>query len=231
MSVEETSIVVKNTKPCKLSHFVDNAIHDALALESKLPNWLLQMQGMSGRLYRRFINNLVGQIDACRYLEVGSWAGSTACSAMYANKCSVICIDNWSQFGGPKETFLKMTSAARSDDVDFTFLEQDFRSVNFAALNPADIFLFDGPHSYQDQSDGIKAGQPAVKSTYIQVVDDWNWRQVREGTQDAISKLALNELHRVEIKTTQNDSKPEAATNQNSAWHNGYFIAVLEKRV
>jgi hypothetical protein len=64
---------------------------------------------------------------------------------------------------------------------------------------------------------------------YVQIIDDWNWPQVRQGTQDAITKLGLKELHRIEIRTTQNDKHPEAARAQNSAWHNGYLIAVLGK--
>ena len=33
-----------------------------------------------------------------KYLEIGSWAGSTVCSAIYGNKVKALCIDNWLKF-------------------------------------------------------------------------------------------------------------------------------------
>ena len=51
-----------------------------------------------------FLNNII--YDGCNYLEIGSWKGSTTSAALYNNKPnSSISIDNFSQFGGPKEEF------------------------------------------------------------------------------------------------------------------------------
>ena len=60
---------------------------------------------MSGLKTRHFYNNLLNFDDA-RYLEIGSWKGSSVCSAMYNNNAMIICVDNWSEFGGPKDEFL-----------------------------------------------------------------------------------------------------------------------------
>jgi hypothetical protein len=59
---------------------------------------------MTGVYTRHFYNNLLTMDDA-RYLEIGTWAGSSVCSAMFKNKAKVVCVDNWSQYDGPKETF------------------------------------------------------------------------------------------------------------------------------
>ena len=42
-----------------------------------------------------------------RYLEIGTWKGSSICSAMCNNKITCVAIDNWSEFGGPKNIFLE----------------------------------------------------------------------------------------------------------------------------
>ena len=55
------------------------------------------MEGLSRRKYRSLINNLVQKIKDPRYLEIGTWLGSTACSAAFKNDLKITCIDNWSQ--------------------------------------------------------------------------------------------------------------------------------------
>jgi hypothetical protein len=228
--MEELSIVsYGNPNETALSWALERGLRDSLALHSKIPPWLLTMPGMSGRRYRRMINQVIARTPNARYLEVGSWAGSTACSAMYGNECTVMCIDNWSQFGGPKGAFEEATALARSDKVAFQFLERDFREVDFSTLGKYNVYLFDGPHEYQDQYDGVMMAQEALEDEHILIVDDWNWPQVRQGTLDAITKLGLRMVSGLEIKTTQDDSHPVNAYNEASEWHNGYFIAVLQK--
>ena len=229
--MEETSIAFYGSASETMQSWaLDRAFRDAMALKSKLPDWVLGMQGMSGRKYRRLINNLIGILPDARYLEVGSWAGSTSCSAMFGNACTCTCIDNWSQFGGPKDAFLTHTEAARSDRIDFNFIEQDFRKVDYSALGQFNIYLFDGPHEYQDQFDGVTIAQPAIPGDYIQVVDDWNWPQVRQGTIDAIGSLKLRIVYAIEVRTTQNETHPQLAQGAGSDWHNGYFIAALARQ-
>ena len=72
---------------------------------SKITNDIINMDGMSRTNTRHFYNNLLNSDDA-RYLEIGTWKGSSVCSAMCNNQAKVICIDNWSEFGGPKSEFL-----------------------------------------------------------------------------------------------------------------------------
>ena len=55
------------------------------------------MDGLSGRKYRSLINSLINKVKNPSYLEIGSWLGSTACSAAFKNKLTITCIDNWSQ--------------------------------------------------------------------------------------------------------------------------------------
>ncbi len=210
------------------SQLLDNAFNRALALDGKVSPGVQGMVGMSGRNYRLTINNLVGSMPNARYLEVGSWAGSTACSAMEGNRVSVVCIDNWSEFGGPKDTFLANAAACINDNIAFNFIESDFRAVNYGGIGKFNIYLFDGPHSQQDQYDGVAFALPALDEQFVFIVDDWNWQAVRDGTHAAIAASNLRILYSIEVRTTQDNTHAEVA-QQNSDWHNGYFLSVLEK--
>ena len=186
------------------------------------------IDGMSGQKYRTFINNFVGSHANARYLEIGSWQGSTAAAALCGNSVKALCIDNWSQFRGPKSTFFANIERVRSQSpaVDFRFIESDFRRVDYTSLGRFNIFLFDGPHEELDQYDGIMVALPALEKTFVLIVDDWNWLQVRLGTFRAIRNTGYSIASSIEIRTTQDNSQPPVR-GKNSDWHNGYFIAVL----
>jgi hypothetical protein len=185
---------------------------------------------MSGRKYRCFINNLVEQFSGARYLEIGSWAGSTLCSAISGNNVSAIAIDNWSDFGGPFASFFQNLGRFKGS-ARVTFLEQDFRKVDYVALGRIyglfDIYLFDGPHQLKDQYDGLTVARPALAPCYVQVGDDWNWPQVRVGTMKAIADLGVHIDFMAEIRTSLDDQHAPSPIGEASDWHNGYCITVL----
>lgn len=228
-TVEETFIsFAGDVTTCAEALHMYEAFADSLGYGTKLPEHVLNLHGMSGRKYRRFINRLAGMTPDAAYLEVGSWAGSTACSAMSGNKIRAVCIDNWSLFGGPKAEFEKNIASILDPRIDFRFIESDYRAVDFQSLGKFNIYLFDGPHEYQDQYDGIILAQQALEETYILIVDDWNWPDVRRGTKEALQALAAEVSYSIEIRTTLSDCRP-MLTSQKSDWHNGYFFAVCRK--
>jgi hypothetical protein len=88
--------------------------------------------------------------------------------------------------------------------------------------------MFDGPHSEQDQYDGVVIAQPALDDDYCIIVDDWNAQQVREGTERAFKDLNLTVHARMDIFSNQNNNHP-VICKESSDWHNGYLIAVVSK--
>jgi Glycosyl transferase family 90 len=221
-----TSIARSTTNP--LIPKVELALRRALAGEGKLPAEVLSLEGMSGRKYRLFINNLIESIADARYLEVGVWMGSTLCSAVYGNSVHAVGIDNWSQFGGPASQFLTNLSRFKTADANVSFLESDFRAISFSCLGRFNVYLFDGPHLAKDQRDGVAFALPALEDSFVLIVDDWNWADVREGTMAALRELALSVEYMTEVRTTLDGSHPQAA-GQHSDWHNGYLFAILSK--
>src|SRR5262245_19178599 len=70
------------------SILVKHSFDRALNGDGRLPSEIRDIDGMSGQKYRVFINNLVSSCPNPSYLEVGSWAGSTATAALSGNCAS-----------------------------------------------------------------------------------------------------------------------------------------------
>ncbi len=191
---------------------------------------IYSIEGMSGSKYRWFVNALARSIEKSSYLEIGSWAGSTFCSAIHNNQIMAVAIDNWSTLGGPRELFYRNLNAYKSPDTHVRVIEEDFRKVHYRELGPFNIYLFDGPHEKQDQFDALKIPYAALDDEFVFIVDDWNWKSVRAGTLEAIDHCGLHILYSAEIRTTLDDSHPNPLfAFRQSDWHNGYFISVLSK--
>jgi hypothetical protein len=224
----ETYVLVQGDDRSALAKALLSAFGKACAGQSKLPARIRAMRGMSGQRYRMTINNVVESLDDARYLEVGSWIGSTACAALYGNRAKCLCIDNWSKFGGTRERFLKNFEMVKSDHIRLTLIEQDFRSVDYLSVGLYNVYLFDGPHEDQAQYDGIVLAQSALDNEHILIVDDWNWHAVRNGTRRALADLKSHITFAIEVRTTRDDSLPRIQ-EERSKWHNGYFLAVVSK--
>ncbi len=192
---------------------------------SKICNDIINIDGMSGIKTRHFYNNLLSMDDS-RYLEIGTWKGSSVCSAMYRNKASVICIDNFSQFLFEKQEFYHNFFKFKKGN-DAVFIEIDCFSLNASLLPKRNIFMYDGEHSYSSHFNILKHYYYCLDDIFIYIVDDWNWLDVRNGTYDSIKNLNLSILYEKEIRITDdNSTTPEQFLN---IWWNGIYVAILKK--
>lgn len=226
---EETSIRFYGEWTGPEADRLNESFLDAIGICHKLPDHIRYMDGMSGKKYRYLINNLIHRTPDARYLEIGSWKGSTACSAIYGNQVKATCIDNWSDFGGPKDEFLSNIEKAKNDSVDFRFIESDFRRVDYSSIGKYNIYMFDGPHLEQDQYDGVFMVQEALDDVYTLIVDDFNQPEVQRGTLRAIEDLGHTIVAQIMVATLQEGYNPKLCY-QYSDWHNGYFIGVVKKQ-
>lgn len=227
---QETSIDFFGDWDDDLAVKIQNAWFDSISLTHKLPDWIRYMEGASGKKYRYFINNLISSLEEPRYLEIGTWAGSTACSALYGNKLTAVCVDNWSEFGGPRDKFFTNIDRVKSDDIDFKFIEDDFNRIDYDKIGKFNVYMYDGDHSELNQFNGINKVLPALDDTFILIVDDWNWQRVRDGTFKAIEVNSLKISSSIQIKTQQQEVWWAPDVNgPYSDWHNGYFIAIIKK--
>jgi hypothetical protein len=213
-----------------LSLQVRKAFDQAMEGRSKLDERVLSFRGASGRKYRLFVNTLIGLLDNARYLEIGSYTGSTLCAAIADNKIRALVIDNWSQFGGPVQEFMNNVARLRGPGAKISILESDFREVDYANIGKFNVYFFDGPHTERDHYDAINLALPALDDEFVLIIDDWDWGQVRTGTERAIEDNGLKKDLWIEIRTTMDGTTP-AIGGEKSDWHNGYLVAVMTKPI
>ena len=207
---------------------------------SSVGRHILSMDGMSGKMWRHFLNNLCS-LPGCVHLEIGTWAGSTFCSSIYGNRSMhfACTVDNNSQFGN-------VSDRARTA-IDFTYAASEFSTTQVASLNldykkliseinphvKFDTYYFDGPHDYEDQYNGIMLMKDYLnEERCVILVDDWNWVEPRNGTLHALETLNREIVWSKTIITELEDGPKSSEwfqknRRQNSNWHNGVAIFVL----
>lgn len=211
--------------------YVQKCIENAENNISKLPPEILGMEGMCGNKTRHFYNNLIEHCPGgARYLEIGTWMGTSLCSAMYGNKANVVCIDNFSEFSGPKTQFLENVEKYKGEN-NLLFVEQNSWDVDVTATfkEKINVYLYDGGHTYMDQYKALVHYYRCLDDTFVFVVDDWNWKPTRDGTLDSIRDLGLDVIFKHEIRLTDDDTHTPLWSNGRQTWHNGIGIFVLSK--
>eukprot|EP00520_Triparma_pacifica_P012582 CAMPEP_0118633586 /NCGR_PEP_ID=MMETSP0785-20121206/1080_1 /TAXON_ID=91992 /ORGANISM="Bolidomonas pacifica, Strain CCMP 1866" /LENGTH=379 /DNA_ID=CAMNT_0006524479 /DNA_START=1 /DNA_END=1140 /DNA_ORIENTATION=+ len=200
-------------------------LHSALGdAPSHLPPAILTLPGMSGPRFRTFLNSIVSLHPP--YLEIGVWTGSTLVAAGHGNDgAGLVGIDNWSEYGGPREVFIGNVEAhlpgrtvTMIEGSCWDSHEELTRTVE--ELGKFGVYFFDGPHEVMDHYRAILEFLPYLKHEAVVVVDDWNFVDVRDGTRAALDVADIEVLYEASITTGTN-------TIGGSEWHNGVGIFVV----
>ena len=121
------------------------------------------------------------------FVNVGVWHGFTFLAAVAGNadrRC--VGIDDFSQFGGPRDAFSERFERHRGPLHEFH--DTDFRDYFARApRRPIGVYLYDGDHSYKNQLGGLRAAEPSLADGCLVVVDDTNWDEPRQATLDFIA--------------------------------------------
>lgn len=193
--------------------------------QSKLINEILGMEGMTSAKTRHFYNNLLDLQVADRklkYLEIGTWKGSSLISALYGNKnVQAVCIDNWSEFQGPRIEFFSNCQRFLDSSYELRIIEQDCFNVNIE--DKFDIYMYDGHHSHEAQLKAITHFEKNLNDSCILVVDDWNDLKTRSGTEDGIKQTNFEVKFKDEVFSRFN-------ADLEGYW-NGMGIFVLERKI
>src|SRR5580765_1819895 len=168
----------------KYIQHVEKCFEDAIAGKSKISQDIIDMEGMTGTKTRHLYNNLLS-MDSVRYLEIGTWKGSSSCAALFGNKVTATLIDNFSSFGSPREEFFKNIEKYKGEN-DVTVLEEDCFNVDVDKIGQFNIYLADGDHSEESHFRFINKYIPCLDDVFILIIDDWNWDNVRSGTKRGI---------------------------------------------
>lgn len=213
------------------------AIYDAVVHKSPLSSDILALPGMSSDKVRHFLCNLCA-FSQCRYLEVGTWQGSTLLSSMSTQSAECYwVIDNWSEWGQTvpgqpsiREQFMqhyaRHMAYPGSKWPEPRIIEQDFKSVSFLpgnshSISSVNVFFYDGAHDETSQYQALEKALPAMADPFVFIVDDWNHEPARVGTERAISDLGLHAIYHAALPANGNADR--------ELWWNGLGVYVLHR--
>ena len=209
----------------------------------------LDIVGMSDAYGRHFLNNLL-RAAGSRYLEVGTFKGSTLVAALAANEFLVdraLAIDSYAfdsdaVFVGRIAQSGDSVRAEALANVD-TFLDpraadrRELRVANCFAVDAESIgrfnvYLYDGEHEYNDQLRAFTHFDAALEDLFVALVDDWNYPPVRHGTRDAFERLGYDVVYGEVLGGgyANGASIDEASVLRSpNPWWNGLYVAVVRK--
>lgn len=180
-------------------------------------------------------------ISPIKYLEIGSWKGSTFCSAIANNSIFGVSIDNFSEFTNitingnntPSSLALKQNiSYVHSISRPQSWMNvhcQDCFSIDPSSLGGLfDVYFYDGEHSYESQYKAFTHFNSCLSKICIILVDDYAIdvpNAPREATQKAFHDLGYL-IHKDWYLFGGNDTVAQASLN----WWNGVYVAIIEKR-
>lgn len=203
---------------------IDDSIARALRGESHLDPGVLDILGFATPTMRHLFNNLCN-VEGLTYLECGTYAGATFCSAASNNPARVIGVDNFSQAWHAGRDIRAEFMANRDRFAPGSqFLEGDcFNSPVPPALPRIDIFYFDGDHTMEAQAKALPHFIDRLADTFLFIVDDYNWPDVSLGTADGFAALGAKLF-------IVNDWKLKGELGQDdSVWHNGVALFLCKK--
>lgn len=204
-----------------ISH-VKTSIENAEKGKSKITPEVFRITGPSSPKVRHFLNNVCSMPNTS-YLELGCSRGSTFVSALYGNKENVVnavTIDNWAT-GGKEEFFKNCDKFLKGSKL--TAYCNDFFEIDVNAVieDPVNVYFLDGDHSKEGMEMAFTYYTTVLDDVFIAIVDDWNWKDVQEGTEEAFNKLNYTILYEIALPASQNGDTAQ--------WWNGLYVAVVRK--
>jgi hypothetical protein len=199
---------------------IDNAKNEI----SKITPAMINLQGYSSAKVRHLLNNICS-LDQASYLEIGVWQGSTFIASLYNNENNLkeaVAIDDWSEFGGPYQQFNKNCATFLSNN-HYKFYNQDCFAIDINKLfkSPVNIYFYDGNHTQESQEKAFTYYDSLFDEVFIAIIDDWNWIEVKKGTEAAFEKLNYTILFEEVLPAQFNGDK--------KLWWNGIYIAVIKR--
>ncbi len=166
---------------------------------------LLKVEGMSTFAIGYIINKICQSLKSDEnYVNIGVWQGFSLIAGMINSNCNIYGVDDFSEFGGPKEKFIKNFNLLKNEkkhffyDCDYKYFFKSYEKIN----KSISFYYYDGEHSYKNQYENLIIAKEFFKSGTIILVDDINFKEVESGTKDFIGKYEKDYEILKEIKTS-----------------------------
>lgn len=151
------------------------------------------------------INQAVSLMSAesC-FVNIGVWNGFTFLSGLVGNESKTcIGVDSFVEFGGPRREFLERFEEFKSPH--HRFFDADFRRyLSEIHKGGMGVYIYDGPHEYEDQLDGLKLAEPFFSDGCLIFVDDTNWESPRKATLDFVAESRHQYTVVIDVRTPGN---------------------------
>jgi hypothetical protein len=121
------------------------------------------------------------------FVNVGTWHGFTLLAAMAGNPDAIcVGIDDFSEFGGPREESGARFEAARSER--HSFHEMDYREY-LAEIHegPIGVYLYDGADSYEAEFEALVEAERFFADDCVLIADDANHAPRRQAMLDFVA--------------------------------------------
>ena len=164
---------------------------------------LSKVEGMSTAANCFLINEVCKSLSKDElYLNIGVWNGLTYFAGLINTNCRAIGVDNFSQFGGPKENFLNHYNKYKRKDSEF--FDIDYVEYFKTHKVKIDFYFYDGHHSYDNQYKAIIEAAPFLEKGSLVLIDDTNGEAPKNATLNALKDLKLDYDIWVDFTTAHN---------------------------
>jgi predicted O-methyltransferase YrrM len=194
-----------------------------------------QLSGFSGKKIIALLQNLALCLDPENevYLEIGVFQGLSLISVSKVFNGKTYGIDNFSQFDPEKRNYnlildhLKRLGISNANLINLDF-EVALKNLKDNIGNRKIGLLFvDGPHDYRSQLMCLILTRPYLNNDAVIIVDDSNYRHVRQADNDFITafpefSLAFERY----TKSHPRNMSPEDRERAGEEWWNGINVLV-----
>jgi len=168
--------------------------------------------------YYHLLNNL-NSIPFTSHLHIGLYTGGSFVGALYGNQdalSSAIGIDWFQDDWGYKEICYDICNKFLLNH-NYQIIEGDCFSIDKSIFQqPINVYVYDADHSQIAHEKAFTYYNDVLAKTFIAIVDDWEWEDVREGTFNAFDKLGYVVLYQNKIPGNEKTG-------------NGQYVAVIRK--
>jgi hypothetical protein len=230
-SDENTQMINENKYLLRLDYLsthVNKSVAKAILEIGNLPDSILNLEGMSSHGNRILLNHICS-ING-KYLEIGSWKGSTFISALYKNTMFGTSIDNHQPFKDSicetSENELKDTcSKYLINGEKYELITADSFGNDLNLKGKYNVYFYDGGHTYEDHYRAITHFYNNLESMFIYICDDYSMDHIEKGTKDAFRDMDIQVI--TEFKLFGNQVIPSSTT---SGFWNGLYVSLCVKK-
>ena len=188
------------------------------------------ISGLSSNRVRHLLNSLCSN-EGIKYLEIGSYLGSTFCAAIEGNELEAYAVDNWATDNlQPAENETEIERASYQDfrenakrykgDSKVRIINADCKNLVPEDLNSkVNLVFYDGDHSYDGQLESLQTIKDLVEDTFILILDDANFAGVVESAEQFVRQNNFSILF---------EQKLLNAIESDRMWWNGLHILILQ---